>query len=113
MKSLKLDNGDFVFDSLGKLKLVSDKDMLCQSINLRIQTEIGELFYNDGYGRPKIKGKLTKDALQIFLNQTLLKDTRINDVKVQNFTSTVKGKIDASILILLNNNELINLNILI
>lgn len=114
MKSLKIDDsGDIVFNSLGKLDFVSDLDMLKQSINLRIQTEKNELFYNESYGRPKLKGKLTKDNILSFLNYTLLDEPRILSIELLSYTLSTGGRIDASVLIRLNTNEILDFNFLI
>ena len=111
MKTLKIDeNGDISFDSLGKLNFAKDKELLIQSLNLRIKTEKGELFYNDTYGHPIFKGKLTEDNLLSFLNNTLLDDNRVSKVQILSF-KLEKSAIKAEINITLNTNETLNLNL--
>lgn len=111
MRTLKIDdNGDILFDNLGKVKLISSLDLVAQSLNLRIKTEKGELIYNDEWGRPIFKGKINKENLLIFLNETLLDDVRVSKIEIINF-NIINNSIFAGIKITLNTNEILDLNI--
>jgi hypothetical protein len=109
---LKIDNnGDISFNSLGKLNFVSDKDLLAQSLNLRIRTEKGELIYNDDYGHPIFKGKINKENLLVFLNNTFIGfDKRVFKIEVISINN-IDNSIYAEINIILDTNEIINLNL--
>lgn len=86
MRNIKInENGDIVFDVLGKMKFVTDNDLIIQSLNLRIKTPRGSLFYDDIYGHPQLKGKITKESITVFLQDTLSGDERVYDVEVIDF----------------------------
>lgn len=99
MRTLKLVNGDLSFDVLGRLRMITDNEMIIQSLENRLKTYMGELFYNDGYGMPKIKGKITEESLLIFVKEALLDDTRVFDISIDNFEITSSGQVNAKILI--------------
>lgn len=114
MRSLKLDdNGDIIFDSLGKIDMVKDLDLLAQSFQLKFKTNLGELYYNEDYGWSKLKGKITEDTLLDALNNTFLQDEKVNEIQIADFTYTSVGQISANILFILNTDEIINLNFII
>lgn len=114
MISLKLDeSGDISFDSLGKLEVISDEDALRQSFFLRLQTLKGELFYNDEYGHPKLKGKQNESSISDYLKDALLDDERISDVVIISFVITSFGKYKVDAEIYLNNGEFIDFDFLV
>jgi hypothetical protein len=114
MKSLKLDeNGDISFNSFGRLNFVSDTDLLIQSLQLRLKTIKGELFYNEEYGLEKFKGKINEEILLDILNDVLLQDEKVSSVELTSYNITEVGKISADILITLNTDESLDFNITI
>lgn len=106
MKNIKISkNGDIVFDSLGKLQWVEDIELIIQSLNLRLKTQLGELFYNEEYGHPVFKGKVNEESLTIFLKETLFQDERVFNVELVEFYREGVSSAYATILIQLNNGE--------
>lgn len=85
MRSLKLVNGDLSWDSTGKIAWVRDEKLLIQSINLRLSTLKENLFYDDSYGHPIFKGKLSRESLESYFKDSLLDDERIEDLEIIHF----------------------------
>lgn len=117
MKSLKLSRKfnsrkrDISFDSLGKLQWVEDNSLIIQSLNLRLETELGELFYNNQYGHPKFQGKINEESLTIFIKDTLFQDDRVFNVELIEYYRDGLDEAYATILIELNNGEEVTLNL--
>jgi hypothetical protein len=112
MKTLKIVNGDLVLDSLGRLDFVSDRDLLIQSLDLRLKTVKGELFYNNEYGRQHFKGKYSKEAVLSLLQDCLLDDERVLNVQIIEFD--IKGsQLDIAVSINLKTDETLDVNFLI
>lgn len=113
MSSIKLDeNGDIIFNSLGKIELLYDRDALVQSFLLKLKTKKGELFYNEDYGYPILKGKQDENSILDYLKDTLLDDERINDIEIVSFIKTDFGKYKVDIEIQLENGEILDFNFL-
>lgn len=83
---LKLTNGDLDFDNLGRIKLVSDKELIIQSIQNRLNTNKTELFYNYDYGiesMDRLKStQNNRNYLQTIVERALLDDENISKVEI-------------------------------
>jgi hypothetical protein len=111
LSSIKLDNnGDIVLDSLGKIILIEDMDALAQSLNLRLKTQKGELFYNEDYGHPKFIGKQNEKTILDYLKDALMDDERIIDVEIASLSKDSFGRYKVDAEIKLNNYEVLDLD---
>lgn len=111
MKSLKIVNGDLSFDNVGKMEWVDDDDnsLILQSINLKLNTDVEDLFYSEsGYGRNELKGKITQDTLEDYLNDAIV-DDKIASVMVNSFEVLPSGKCNINISIELVTGEIIEI----
>jgi hypothetical protein len=72
-------DGDIVFNSIGRLQFTED---ISQDINLRFRTEKGELFYNEDFGRPILKGKITRESINDFIASTISDMENIADFEI-------------------------------
>ena len=104
MRSLKIDNGDIVFDSLGKAIFVTDIELIKQSLNLRLNTAKTELFYEDEYGHPILKGKQTEESILNYLKDTLMQDERVREIEIITF-NLIKTTLKVEAKIYLHSNE--------
>lgn len=114
MRTLKLVDGDLVFDSLGRLHTITEKEMLIQSLENRLQTYLGDLFYSDVYGIAKFKGKINEDSLLILIKEALMSDDRISDVSLDSFQIINNGVANVNIWIELIDSDsptLISINV--
>jgi hypothetical protein len=110
MKSLKIENGDIVFNSIGRLDFVEENEFIIQSLNLRFKTLKEELFYNEEYGRPIFTGKYTQENILAFVQDALMDDERIASIEVTDFKINA-GRLDINIKLYLATDEVIDLNI--
>jgi hypothetical protein len=111
MQSFKLDEkGDFVIDSLGKIVIIEDLDVIAQSIRLRFSTVAGELFYSEEWGRNILNGKQNEDTVKEFIEATILQDERVDSVEITSVNLTTIGRYDISVLIYLNTDETLDLD---
>lgn len=116
VKSFRILNGDISFNELGKIELVDDEDnsLIIQSINLKLKTLKEDLFYNENYGYPLLKGKITQDIMEDFLNETIAKDDeRIALITIIYFNERTgklnRGIYDTTFNVELANGEIIQL----
>lgn len=58
-KTLALRKGDITFDNHGKLKWFTSENSIAQTVNLRLGTMLGDLFYDESYGFKKENVKNT------------------------------------------------------
>ena len=90
MKNLKIENGDIVFNNLGKLIFIEDKEQKLQSILMRLKTIKGDLFYNIDYGRERLDNlKITNSSIskiKSILADCLYQDDDINNFNLINIT---------------------------
>lgn len=110
------EDGDILFNKVGRLEwIIDDNEKLLQSIRLRLDTLKGELYYEDEYGHPLLKGKVNKESLNEYFEDTLLGDERIIAVDVIEFkdisTEKAKGIYQVSLEIFLNDGETIEIDI--
>lgn len=84
-RTLKLKDGDISFDSLGKLFWIEDEISIAQSVNIRLQTVLGELFYNIDFGLDKeyIKNTIRNiEALTPAIQRALIDNEKIIDARI-------------------------------
>jgi hypothetical protein len=80
------EDGDLSFNQVGRLNwIVDENEKKVQSISLRLKTLKEELFYEEGYGHPTIKGKVDKLTLNDYFKDALLDDTDIESIEIINF----------------------------
>ena len=113
MKSLKIDeNGDIVFNSIGRLVFVEDEELTVQSLNLRFKTQLEELFYNETYGRPPFKGKYNEENILAYVRDTLMQDERVFDVEIASYVLQY-DKLNLNVLVYLSEQETIDLELFV
>jgi hypothetical protein len=79
-------DGDLSFNQVGRLNwIVDENEKKLQSINLRLKTLKEDLFYEDEYGHPILKGKVDKLTLNDYFKDTLLDDTDIEGIEIINY----------------------------
>lgn len=85
MWDLELKDGDIFFDNFGNLETIYDHEEIIQSVQMRLNTLKGSLFYNENYGLPgdyeRLKTKFnTLTILQAYVEECILQDKRIKSV---------------------------------
>jgi hypothetical protein len=111
---LKISNKDLVFDDLGKLVLVSNKDSIKQSLMDRLNTLKGQLFYDYSYGmdygieKLKVLDKYTND-IQVLVTDCLTQDYRVLKANIINVYRTDFAEISVDIEVILTNQTIINI----
>jgi hypothetical protein len=108
------EDGDIMFNQVGRLEwIIDESEKVVQSIYLRLKTLKGELYYEDEYGHPALKGKINKESAEIYFKDTLLDDENIESLSVINFyevkDDNIKGAYSADIEIYLTNGDSIDI----
>lgn len=83
--TLRLRNGDIDFDNLGKLYFITNEESVAQSINIRLMTELGDLFYDELFGLEKrwVKNTLPNVmTLESEIRKALIDDEKIIDAQL-------------------------------
>lgn len=83
--TLKLNNGDISFDGLGRLQWAVNGESIAQTVNIRLKTKFGELFYDEGFGLniQAIKNTLKNTKLlESEIRYALVDDEKISDVEL-------------------------------
>lgn len=84
MKTLKIENGDLVFDSQGNLIMVEGQDEEVQAVERLLTTNTGEWFLNIEHGLDysRIQGKnITDEQIRLAVMQALAQEERIAEVE--------------------------------
>ncbi len=83
MKSFKISDGDFNFNSDKKIVMTEGDDEVGQALERCFTTDAGEWFLNGGHGLeyPKIRGKgVTDEAVQMAVIKAAVQDGRVSEV---------------------------------
>jgi hypothetical protein len=91
-RTLKLKNGDISFDSLGKLNWYEEELSIAQTINIRLMTMYGDLFYSEEFGLNKDYVKntirnvetLTPEIQRALIDNEKIIDAELLDVIIYN-----------------------------
>ncbi len=84
MKTLKIENGDLVFNSQRNLLMVEGHDEEIQSIERLLTTNAGEWFLNIEHGLEyaRIQGKnISDEQIRLAVMQALAQEERIQEVE--------------------------------
>lgn len=113
-KTLKLTpDGDISIDSLGRFVFIEDEESIIQTINIRLNTVKGELFYNLEYGVEKMVGFKAKDKyielMQQNIENALVDGEKIISVFVNDIKRVKNGEYLIDLQITAENNEEIEL----
>lgn len=84
MKTLKITDGDLIFDGQNNLIMVEDQEEETQSIERVLTTNQGEWFLNTLYGLNynEIQGKgKTKEGIKLALIEAISQEPRVQDIE--------------------------------
>lgn len=96
MKTLKLVNGDLVFNESGELEMVSDDDEIAQNLEMILSTQLGEFQLDETIGLDR-SNILTKqfDEKQAHYDivEALMQEDRVQEVRDVTFIPDKENRI--------------------
>lgn len=95
MQSLKLVNGDLVFDDSGDLVMIDGEEEVAQCVELTLGTNKGEWFLNPGMGikfKAFLEKKQSEEEMREEIRQGLFQEPRIRTVESIDFILDQKAR---------------------
>ncbi len=111
--TLKLVDGDIVFDDLGRLVFAEGKEAIAQGIFKRLSTRKEDLFYELEYGIPDYRRMKQMDKyiaeVQAIIEDALSDDPNIDTAQVVNLVPNSRDSYNIQLAVFLTDNTVMNL----